>query len=237
MSSVAKLSYIAQRIAELRETILTGTLLAVDPSTGSSSSLPGYALYEKGILVESGVIRVDVAAAKNKRLFEIRRTLQEDFEVPDVLVIEHISAIAFGALKYNAEAFVGLHRGVGAILSAFNLDTVIEVPPSVWKRKVDEGYTKSDESDAVYIGRYVINEALAGRKEETNGKKIGAPRRPLTTKKVQKQQDNTEAGGLVRKVRKSRGKGGRAVTGRGPEVRKAVPGKSKDTKKKKRATH
>lgn len=161
MSSVGTIAHIDKSLREYRDLILKGKLLAIDPSTGSTSSLPGYAIYEAGVLVESGLIQVSVAEASNKRLYEINRTLREEFEIPDVLVIEHISEIAFGVLKFKPKAFCGLHRGVGAILSAFNVDPVIAVPPRIWKKTVDENYVKSDESDAVYIGRHVILGAIA----------------------------------------------------------------------------
>lgn len=152
-------------------------MLAVDPSTGSTSSLPGYAIYEAGELVESGLIQVDVSAARNKRLFEIRRTLQEEFEIPDILVLEHISGLPFGPMRFAPEAFAGLHRGVGAILSAFNVDSVIEVPPNIWKKHVDEHYRKGDEADAVYIGRYVVNQARLMDASSAEANEAKPPRR------------------------------------------------------------
>lgn len=175
MSNVAKTSMIQTQIERHREEILKGTLLAVDPSTGSGSSLPGFAWFEAGELKESGVIQVTIGAAKNKRLFEIRRTLQEEFPIPDVLVIEHISSVPWGNMRRNTEALAGLQRGVGAILSAFNVDAVIEVMPSLWKKTVDEHYTKSDEMDAIYIGRYVIaradNRFSKTKRKQKRGKK------------------------------------------------------------------
>lgn len=167
-----RLSKTDQSIDNYKHLVLKSYILCVDPSTGSSSSLPGYAIYESGKLKESGVIQVPLGASKNKRLYEIRRTLQEEFKVPDILVIEHIQSVLFPGSKMNSDSLAGLQRGVGAILSAFNVDNVIEVSPVAWKRIIDEDYKKSDEADAVYMGKFVIHKAieLMGVKHERSPK-------------------------------------------------------------------
>lgn len=195
MTRQAQISQIQAAIAAHSELIKTGHVLCIDPSVGSSSSLPGFAVYKKGKLVESGLIQVDLGKPLNKRLFEIRRTLQEDFEVPDILILEYIGGYAFGPMRYNITAYHSLIKAVGTVLASFNVDTVIEVPPAVWKKYVDDQYVKGDEADAVYIGRYVINSARGTLPPPREfEKKPRRSRKPRVVKTTTKKKARTKKG-------------------------------------------
>jgi hypothetical protein len=156
MSKEALISEIQEKVRQNRNLILKGYMLVIDPSIGSSSSLPGFAVYRNGKLTESGVLKMNIGASKHKRLHELVSILQKEFEVPDILGMELIAGPAFGVMRWNINAFHSLIRSTGAIMAAYPVETVIEVPPSVWKKTIDDDYVKSDEMDAIYIGRYLI---------------------------------------------------------------------------------
>jgi hypothetical protein len=150
------------RVLEHLEQVLGGRLLAIDPSSGSAQSLPGYAIYEKGELIDSGVIDVPTTQAINCKLYQISRCLREEFQAPDVLVIESIAPY-FSSAKggFRNRSVMNLHRGVGAIMAGVNCERLIEVAPASWRQKIPEDYEKTDENDAIMMGYTVIAEACA----------------------------------------------------------------------------
>lgn len=139
------------------ELILTGTLLAIDPSSGSwnsktkEQSYPGYALFKAGVLVESGVVQV---SGKNKkapeRLRMVYDALVAKFTAPDILAIELIRGrMAHETLKW----------AVGVSIAAIRAPIVIEVPIMSWKKWAGKDHIKTDENDAVAIGMVVLEAA------------------------------------------------------------------------------
>jgi hypothetical protein len=132
---------------------LTGTMLAIDPSSGSRESQPGFALFNKGILVDAGTIEVTAGDDIHRRLFELRRSLMEDFTVPDVLITELIPP--FMNTGFN-RSILNLHYSVGVVLSVFYCPT-IRIPPTVWRKHIDDAYIKSDRNDAIMLGYTVID--------------------------------------------------------------------------------
>lgn len=136
------------------DVILTGHILCVDPSSGSHSSLPGYAIYKQGELVESGVVQVDLGERIHSRLFEINRTFREEFEVPDLLVLEWIPPMSFKS-GLHTKAVASLHKGIGAIMAAIPTP-LLEVHPRTWQKFNTASYVKTDENDAIGIGFAVI---------------------------------------------------------------------------------
>lgn len=141
--------------------VLDGTFLAIDPSTGSKSSVPGYALFEKGQLVESGEIITDIHANRSKRLYEISRTIREEFPKPDVLAVEYIPPVSYkgSANRMNSTSLMALQKAIGAILVAHPVDHLVEVPAITWGKYKPEDYVKTDEYDALSIGYCVIAHA------------------------------------------------------------------------------
>jgi hypothetical protein len=153
-SKVNRETQLYKQVKQEWELILNGVFLAVDPSVGSTASMPGYALFDKGNLIESGIIRVSPAAKKNVRLFSIAKSLREEFRTPDIIAIENIPPVSFRG-GMNGWALVSLQRSIGAILSVFDVP-YIEVAPSAWQKYKFEGYEKGDENDAICIGLCVL---------------------------------------------------------------------------------
>lgn len=155
-------SKVRQSIRKHRDAILRGTMLAIDPSIGSTSSSCGYAIYVSGKLVESGLIEVNKSASQTVRLYELARTFREDFTNPDIVAIEGISPVPYAAKRgfskvpMTAISLSALHRAVGAILGAQKWTDVIEIPPITWKKYKSADYKKDDHIDAQEIGRAVI---------------------------------------------------------------------------------
>ncbi len=152
-----------------------GIVLAVDPSVGSSSSMPGWAIYVHGSLRASGTIPLDPQAPIHVRLRGLvyaLRKLHAEYS-PDVLVYEEIPAQRYGG-GGNAGAHASLLKAVGAILSTSGTDYVVGLLPVSWKPMARSSYVKGDEADAIEIGYIAIQEAA--RIEEIEA-------RPRTRKK------------------------------------------------------
>lgn len=152
-----KTSKTYKAIEPLAELILNGRLLCVDPSTGSTSSVPGFAVYEGGELIESGEITVDKSANRSLRLYEIARTIREEFDTPDILIVEYIPHMVYGQGKMNGVTLMALQKAIGAIIGAIPCKNLLEIPASAWKHHKPEGYIKSDEWDAIALGNCAIN--------------------------------------------------------------------------------
>lgn len=143
------------QVAGLLIPVLEGHLLSIDPSSGSTNSLPGYAIWKKGKLEDSGVLEIAPSNYINVRLQRIADSLRNEFAVPDVLVIENIPPrVGFG------KGPLSLHRSVGAIMSAVRCQPIIEVAPISWRKYIPEGYKKTDENDAIMFGYTVIATAM-----------------------------------------------------------------------------
>lgn len=156
MSPKSKTYKAIQPIADI---ILEGTILSVDPSTGSSASLPGFAWFNKGELVESGVLDVDYRNSRSSKLYESARTIREEFAEPDILVVEQISTIIYKKSKMNPVGMAGLQKAIGAIIGARPFKHVLEIPSSAWKGYKPANYKKSDEFDAISIGLCAVGVA------------------------------------------------------------------------------
>jgi len=156
---VAKKPKFHTQIEKAGPTCLKGTLLAFDPSTGSHSSMPGYAIFKNGELVESGIIQVNPSARRNVRLFSITESLRTEFPKPDIIAIENIPPVRYSrAGSMGGWALVAIQRSIGAIISCFDCEYV-EVSPKAWQNYKFHGYEKSDEHDAICIGLCVIETA------------------------------------------------------------------------------
>ena len=152
------------KVSKLTDPILNGKMLAIDPSTGSASSMPGYALYENAELVESGIFEID-PRRRNYRFYDIARILREEFPPVDLLAVEYIPAIRYkGGVSQTTVMKLG--KAVGAILSAKEWPNIIEVPTASWKWHKPDNYEKTDEWDAITIGLCCINLAREAIEEE-----------------------------------------------------------------------
>ena len=153
---MVKKSKTYNKVSKHAKTILEGTMLAIDPSTGSRSSMPGYAWYKKGKLIESGIFEINPGWSRHKRLYEIGHTLREEFEMPDILAIEYIAMVKFQG-GISQAAIGALQKAIGAIYAARPWPAVVEIPTSAWRHHKPEEYIKTDEWDAITIGLYCVN--------------------------------------------------------------------------------
>lgn len=177
-----KVEYQTQRAIS---SLLEGTILVVDPSSGSASSQPGYALFSAGVLTDSGTLKIDYTKEVPRRLQDIAECLRNDFQPVDVLIIEDIPVLSFGR---NAHAHATLLKSVGCILSAAQYGKFVEVSPSVWHAYIAKdppdarGYIKGDEWDAKIMGYCVLALARQLKKGSTNGKALNVHKLRKTPK-------------------------------------------------------
>lgn len=158
-------------IARFREVILSGTILCVDPSSGSAGSMPGYAVYRNSHLIESGTLKINHKMEIGGRLRQIVELLQELEERlhPHLLIIERIRG--FRAHNY-------LRWSCGVIVAALTCPH-IELCISTWRAWIDRAtYQKGDEQDAIQFGEAAIKLANG----EKPPKKERKPRKARKTK-------------------------------------------------------
>lgn len=134
--------------------ILDGHILSIDPSSGSRNSLPGYAIYKAGELVDSGVIQVPVGDNLHTRLFHLRKSMMEDFEKPDILVTENVPPVMQSKGFFN-KSVLSLQKAIGVVISCFDVP-LIEVAPISWRQNIPATYQKTDENDAILMGYTVV---------------------------------------------------------------------------------
>jgi hypothetical protein len=134
---------VVKHLKDNKNKILKGTMLAVDPSSGSKDSRPGYALFESGKLVESGTVSIDYRQKIDKRLQDLQDKLEDSHFHPDILIIERIRGM---------RSHIYLHWAVGVIVATIRSDLVVEMPTSMWRKYVTNDYIKSDAMDAVSMG-------------------------------------------------------------------------------------
>lgn len=164
-----KTTKIYEQVNACYNSVLDGVMIAFDPSTGSHSSMPGYAIFDKGELQESGIISVNPLARRNVKLFSITQSLLKEFPKPDVIIVENIPPITFkrkGGM--NGWSLVSIQRAIGAIVSCFDCE-YIEMAPRVWQKYRPADYIKSDEWDAVVIGLAAIEIAKQIKTEKQAG--------------------------------------------------------------------
>lgn len=160
-----------QAIRECTMQLQQGIVVCIDPSIGSSSSMPGYAIYKAGMLLGSGIFELDLNKDRPHRLQQLSHLLRKLYSTwkPDVLVYEEVPAMRHGF--GNAVSHASLLNAVGVVLSVSGPDYFVGIMPVSWKKLVGEGYVKSDEEDAKQIGRIVISEAARIQEQEGSSKK------------------------------------------------------------------
>lgn len=154
-------SKLATEIVKYADAMFHGTCLSIDPSSGSAGSLPGYAVFKRGELIDYGVVSIPPGTRSvYNRLYLLHKALFEGFTQPDILLVEHI-ATGMG----NYAVGKALVQSVGAIISVWDVPTV-EVSPATWRARINkETYVKSDAQDAVTLycaARQVLEEELGG---------------------------------------------------------------------------
>jgi len=170
--SLTKTSKAYGNIEDNLQGILEGVMVSIDPSIGSSSSMPGWAVYRAGQYVTSGTFDIPIHKSLPDRLRILANHVRKLYNEhsPDVLAYEDIPAQRYG--MGNAVAHASLLKALGAILSVPGPDGYVGIMPVSWKKMVRDTYTKGDESDAVEIG-HVIIECAAQIKYTSANKKGG----------------------------------------------------------------
>lgn len=137
-----------------------GIVLSIDPSIGSKSSMPGFALYKESSLWLSGIIQLNPADEDWTRLQQLSDWVRHTYKTyqPDVLVYEDIPAQHHGP-GGQAGSHSKLIKAVGAILSVRGPQHFVGIMPTSWKKMVRSSYVKSDEADAIEMGWVVISES------------------------------------------------------------------------------
>ncbi len=168
---------------DVPEAVLDGPMLVVDPASGAKESLPGYAVFVRGVRVESGTIDVGgPEMPRHKRLKELARTLREDFpQWPTwaVVVIEDVPMqFHEGKGRGKRSSLAGqvtLHKACGAVESAVETDIVLYVAPATWWAHAGKHrHIKGDENDAVAMGECVLfkaQQAMAERERRKTARK------------------------------------------------------------------
>lgn len=175
--AISNKSQVYGQIAENLKGLTEGVVLSIDPSCGSSNSMPGWAVYKRGTLTPyvSGRIELPLGRSLPDRLRFLSRSLTKLYiqHNPDVLVYEEIPAQRHG--MGNANAHSSLLKALGAILCTPGPEGFVGIHPISWKALKSEEYVKGDEADAVEMGRIVIEEAWRqleaskNKKEARNG--------------------------------------------------------------------
>jgi hypothetical protein len=153
---LGKSSQAYRQIEELTRELVDGVVVSIDPSIGSSSSMPGYAVYRAGQLVESGTFVVPYRnihiADRLRCLHNHVRKLYNQYN-PDVLVYEDIPATRHGGA---AGSQASLLKALGAILAVPGPAGHVGLYPVSWKSEARDTYIKGDEADACEIGWVAI---------------------------------------------------------------------------------
>lgn len=160
--------------------ILHGIVLSVDPSIGSHSSQPGFAVYREAQFVTSGTMSIDPEGDRPTRLQELTHQLRKLVReyTPDVCAYEDIPPRRYGG--GGATAHASLLMALGATLAVSGPDRYVRLAPRVWKRLVSSTYRKSDEADAVEMGRITCD--MAKHISETNPPRRFGSRKRATKK-------------------------------------------------------
>lgn len=141
------------------KSLLEGLIVCIDPSIGSSSSMPGWAVYRAGELIDSGIFHIAYQNTIPDRLRMLHNHMRKLYDKysPDVLVYEDIPALRQGG--GNAVSHASLLKAVGAILCVPGPAGYVGMLPVSWKGEARDTYIKSDMNDAIELGYVAINVA------------------------------------------------------------------------------
>lgn len=146
--------------------LLEGVAISIDPSIGSTSSMPGYAVYRQTELIDSGILRIPPHLKvweRLRRLANHMRRLYKTYD-PDILIYEEIPSQRQGG--GNANSHASLLKALGVILSVPGPDGYVGIYPVSWKKHARSSYVKGDEEDAREIGYVVLELAKRIRQEK-----------------------------------------------------------------------
>lgn len=184
----------------------SGRVLAVDPSSGSSGSMPGFSFFKGATLIESGTFEITLGDI-GRRLWSLTAGLKEAFPEIDLLIIEDLPPfMQTKGTTFRSKGTVNLHMSVGAIYGACGYAPVIGVPPIAWHadaRRLPFEYQKDDENDALMLALAVFNRAKikpvglierldARRIESDNSKKLSGKAARNTSRSLETDRSELE---------------------------------------------
>lgn len=173
-----------------------GVVVAIDPSIGSTSSMPGYAVYRNSKLLTSGIFEItptDDKPTRLRRLVHLLRDLYNQYD-PDILVYEELSPRRYGG--GSAHGHASLLKALGAILSVSGPTGSVGLPPTMWTKLKRSGYVKGDAEDAVEMGWIAIDIASRTEPKKTRRygqKKSGSSKRGKTKQRRNKPVHRTQS--------------------------------------------
>jgi hypothetical protein len=177
VTDISKKTKLYQEVEPRLNDLLYSCVLVIDPSIGSSSSQPGWAVYNQGKLDAAGTINTGGSHLplwkRARALADEIRSLCDDFG-PTLLVYEDIPATS----NFNANAQASLLKAVGIVLSASTTEDCLGIHPASWKNYVRPSYIKGDKEDAIEIGHVAVSLARhieATQRAESTGSSV--PRR------------------------------------------------------------
>lgn len=169
-------------LARTSRVVLEGRGLVLDPSCGSMSSQPGYAIYSKGVLEDKGTIQIPLGRTLQERLHYLATCLRNEFpEKFDYVVIEEVPVLRFNKFGRSLKGQVSLHYAVGVMMSAFPVDLFLQITPATWRSFASDEHIEkkalghsTDEDDAQCMGYAVIEIAKkAAAQGKTKKKRRG----------------------------------------------------------------
>lgn len=128
--------------------LLEGVVISIDPSCGSTSSMPGYAVAIRGELVDSGILPIDPLDLLPRRLQVLSYRMRKlvDQWQPDLLVWEDVPPRRYGG--GSAHGHASLIKSVGVVLSTEGPVAWLGLRPRIWTSDKSSTYVKGDEADA-----------------------------------------------------------------------------------------
>lgn len=151
-------------------------MIAIDPSSGSSSaggrSVAGWAVFDEGHLVESGLIEIEASNHKADRFRDLLNSLQTDFDKDyDVLALEDIPLTSGRRRAFTVSQTLiqvcGVYiAGLGGHVIEMNTRTFQAIANRLG------GWFKDDEMDAIFIGIACICFAEGYNQTESDQKKL-----------------------------------------------------------------
>jgi hypothetical protein len=160
-----KLSRFAMEAKRLSAQIREGRVLCIDPASGGS--LPGYALFQNSVWIESGEIQMSKRKQQpHQRYRQLLLALQSNeelFQNIDVLCIEYIPPfMGSRGGDFRTQGVINLHRSVSIFMAAIEYNSILEIPSTTWHAWVREhvsNYEKSDMKDATVMGLTLFSAA------------------------------------------------------------------------------
>jgi hypothetical protein len=181
VSDIGKKTKLYEGVNQFIAPILTGMVLVIDPSIGSTSSSPGWAIYKQGELLDSGTL---FTGGSSTELWRRARTLGNSIKLLsstynfDLLIYEDIPATS----SFNQNAVASLLKAVGIVLACSKSEYVLGIHPASWRNYVRPEYKKGDKEDAEEIGYIAIALAKHIITEKSNRTRNSVPGRGKSVK-------------------------------------------------------